>query len=169
MAVPKVLTSWDVSIDGIGFVGVADSFKPPKLEEKIEEVWGCGHSCAHRIPVGFEAMSCEISLLEITPLVYQLFGFRGSVGVIILTASLRSDEEKTTPLQMVLNGRFSKIELDSFEMGKIPKQMITMDVRRMAMTIDNQPAVIFDSENNILNLHDIGDRLADIRKNLIGA
>ncbi len=152
MALPKVVTSWDVSLDGIGFLGIAESVQLPKITEVYEEVWGAGHYAKQKVPVGIEPMECTIKLLEIVPHVYNLFGIAGDAAGLILKAGMRSDVNETIPLLAVLHGRIGSIEVDNFEGGKIPRQTIVMQVKRYALTIGKHPALVVDIENNVLNL-----------------
>ena len=165
MAVPKILTSWDVSVDGIGFLGICDKIKLPFPEEKEEEVWGCGTYASVKIPVGIQPMVCEMSFLEFNPLLYNLVGAKGNAAGVLLKGAMRNDEE-TIPLVALLHGRLPKIELDEFSMGSVPKQHVRMNVKRFALTIGSHPALLVDAENNILNTHNLGDVLEDLRSSI---
>lgn len=166
MAMPKIVTNWDVSIDGIGFLGIAESVQLPKVHEVYEEVWGSGMYAKQKIPVGIEPMEATIKFLEITPSIFNLFGLAGDAAGIILKAGMRSNLNETIPLLAVMHGRIGSIETDAFEGGKIPRQTITIHVKRYALTIGKHPALVVDVENNILNLMGISSLVDGVKKAL---
>ena len=166
MALPKIVTSWDISLDGIGYMGIAESVQLPKIHEVYEEVWGSGMYAKQKVPVGIEPMEATIKFLEITPFVYNLFGLSADAAGIILKAGLRSDTKETVPLLAVLHGRVGSIETDAFEGGKIPRQTITIQVKRYALSIGKHPAIVVDVENNVLNLMGMSTLTEGIKKAL---
>ncbi len=166
MALPKVVTSWDVSLDGVGFLGIAESVQLPKVNEVYEEVWGSGLYAKQKVAVGIEPMEATIKFLEISPFVFNLFGIAGDAAGIILKAGMRSNTSETIPLLAVLHGRVGAIETDAFEGGKIPRQTITIQVKRYALTIGKHPALVVDVENNVLNLMGISSLVDGVKKAL---
>jgi P2 family phage contractile tail tube protein len=168
MAVPKILTSWDVSINGETFLGRASSVQLPKITEITEDLWGSGMYGKQKVVVGMEPMQCTIKLYEFSPFVFNVFGLSGDNTIVFLKGAMRNNLKEVTPLTAILNGRFHEIELDTFEGGKVPQQTLVMDVRRYELNIGAHPALLVDLENNIVNLKGVTDLVGDIRKALGG-
>ena len=167
MAKPRVVTSWDLSVDGVGFLGKAESIQLPEIEEITEEVRGCGTNGPMDVPMGMKLGECTLKSLEITPLFYQLFGLSGNAAGLICKAAMRADMGQEIPLVAIMHGRFKKISTDAFEMGKIPRQEAILKPVRYSLTINNQPALVIDLENDVWNLAG-GNNLAAGIKNLLG-
>ena len=167
MAKPRVITSWDLSIDGVGFLGKAESIQLPEVEEITEELRGCGTNGPMKVPMGYKIGDCTLKSLEITPLFYQLFGISGNAAGLICKAAMRADMGKEIPLVAVLHGRFNKISTDAFEMGKVPRQEAVLTPVRYSLTINHQPALVIDLENDVWNLAG-SNNLAGSIKNILG-
>ena len=167
MATPKVVTSWDLSVDGVGFLGKAESIQLPEVEEITEEIRGAGSAGPRKIPMGVKLGDCTLKSLEITPLFYQLFGLSGDAAGLICKAAMRAEMGKEVPLVAILHGRFNKISMDAFEVGKIPRQESILTPVRYSLTIGNQPALVVDLENDKWNLAGANDLTSGI-KNLLG-
>ena len=167
MATAKVLTSWDLSVDGVGFLGKAESIQLPEVEEITEEIRGCGKSGPLKIPMGMKLGDCTLKSLEITPLFYQLFGLAGEAVGLICKAGMRAEMGQEVPLVAILHGRFNKVSTDAFEAGKVPRQEAILTPVRYSLTIGGQPALVIDLENDVWNLAGGNDLTSGI-KNLLG-
>ena len=62
MATPKVVTSWDLSVDGVGFLGKAESIQLPEVEEITEEIRGAGSAGPRKIPMGVKLGDCTLKV-----------------------------------------------------------------------------------------------------------
>ena len=167
MAVAKVVTDWDLSVDGVGFLGKAESIQLPEVEEITEEIRGCGKTGPVEVPMGMKLGDCTIKSLEISPMFYQAFGLAGDAVGLICKALMRAEMGREVPLKAIIHGRFKKISTDAFEPGKIPRQEAVLRPVRYSLIIDNQPALVVDTENDVWNLSGGNDLTTGI-KNLLG-
>ena len=150
--IPKIISSWTVSINGKGYLGLAETLDLPELKAITTDVHGAGMTIKNKVVTGYEPLTCKITFLEICPNVFATFGLGDVVGVICKAALGTSDAE---PLTAIMHGRFHELTTETFKMGEISKTNAVMDVKRYTLLRNNIPITVIDTENNILNFKGI--------------
>lgn len=162
MSLPKVITNWNVSIQGKSYLGLAESIELPNLKETTQEVHCGGMYGKRQIVTGVEPLSCKMVFVEVLdPVIFSSFGLGDVVGL-ICKASIGHGKD-AEPLTAILHGAFREITTEAFKMGEIPKTTVTMDVRRYSLLRNNIPITAIDLDNNIINLKGAGDILEQTR------
>lgn len=167
MSLPKVVSSWNVSINGVGFLGRVESLQLPQIKSIDAEISGCGYYAKQKVSIGIEPLTAKFVFHEINAEIFSTYGLGDVIGVIAkASCGVGKDAE---PLVAVFHGRFGELEIGEFKANEISgKVTATMNVVRYSLTRNNIPLVIADLENNVFNLTGLGDTLETTR-NLIGA
>ena len=148
--IPKLVSSWTISINGKGFLGKAESIDLPELKAITQDVQGAGMTIKNKVVVGYEPMTCKITFLEIDPELYTTFGLGDVVGI-ICKAALGNGKD-SEPLTAIMHGRFHELSTETFKMGEVSKTTAVMDVKRYTLLRNEVPMTVIDTENNIVNL-----------------
>ena len=152
MPTPKAITDWEVSINGEDFIGKASEFNFPKPSVVEQKEWLCGNMFESSFPMGYQMEEANLKLLEWTPSVYRLFGIGFPAQGIIVKAGATDNNGVTTPIVGTIQGRFTEIGTDPLKKNTLSHMDIKIHVVRFSFLINGQPAIVFDRENNVLNM-----------------
>lgn len=169
MKIPKIISSWSCSINGTSYLGRAESLQLPQLKSVEAEISGCGYYAKQKVSIGLEPLTAKFVFHDISESVFQTYGVGDAIGVIAKASCGVPGSKDCEPLVAVFHGRFSEIDIGELKANEVSgKVTATMNVVRYTLTKNNIPLVVADLENNIFNLHGLGDTLQNT-KNLIGA
>lgn len=123
----KVLKDLNLTVDGYGYAGNIEEFKPPKLALKTEEHRAGGMDAPVAIEMGMEGLECSFILTGHFTEVLTAWGVVQD-GKVQLTArgSLEDYAGNVTPVVVNLRGIITDIEDGSWKSGEKNNQTFTM-------------------------------------------
>jgi P2 family phage contractile tail tube protein len=118
---PAVLKGFNVFVDGIGYAGKCSKVTLPKLTRKTEDYQGGGLDAPIEMDMGLEKLTLDELLIdEINGSLLATFGAAkiDAVKIRIKGSVKAEDQTSETPVEIVLRGRWTEIEMGDFEKTK---------------------------------------------------
>ncbi|ATO31591.1 MULTISPECIES: phage major tail tube protein [Dickeya] len=166
MALPRTLKYLNLFNDGNNFMGVVESFTPPKLTRKLEKFRGGGMSGTVDIDMGLDdgALECEWQIGGWEPLIFKQLGTAKADGVQLrFTGSIqRDDTGEVQAVEIVLRGRHKEVDSGEAKQGEKTTTKISTVCTYYKLTINGDVLVEIDILNMIENIGG-EDRLAEHR------
>ncbi len=165
MAIPKKLVGFSVSVDGRGYLGLAD-IELPDLELNTEDHESGGLAVGVKVPVGGMApMDTKLTMYGYEPAALKLFGVvSGRQTQITARGSLKGDEGET-PVLVQMRGLFYQASLGGWKAKEGATMEGTINCRYYQLKIGGEVVIEIDAENMIRKIGGV-DQLAETRANI---
>lgn len=165
MALPNSLKNFNVFVDGVSYMGIADEIKLPKLARKMEAFRGGGMDGEIEIDMGQEKLELEIVCGGFVAEAYKSYGSSKANGVLVRFAGAyqRDDTEAVQAVEIVVRGRYSEIDPDSAKGGDKGKHTFKLSASYYKLIVDNKELIEIDLLAFIFKV-DGTDRLEAQRK-----
>lgn len=170
MALPRTLKLMNVFIDGVSYLGVAQTLTLPKLTRKLENYRGGGMNGSAPIDLGLddEALSAELSLGGFPDTaIWSLYAATGvsSVPLRFAGSYQRDDTAETVAVEVVLRGRQKEIDTGEAKQGEVSTSKLPLVCTYYKLTINGSETVEIDTVNLIEKVNGV-DMLEEHRKNI---
>jgi len=156
----QILKNFALFVNGQGYAGQIENFKPPTLTLTGEDVRVGGMDAPIFIPMGQDKLESEFHLLGYTPEVLALWGVAPSnVIQFVARGSVESMDGTVEAVNITMNGIVREMAPDQWEAGKKAGLKFTISLR--SYTYTQNGTVIHDID--ILNFKRIvngADQLA---------
>lgn len=133
---PKILKKFKLSVDGQGYLGIADEITLPKITVKTREVTS-GFQAPIELDIGqLEKLEGSITLLEYNDAVMKLLGGWG-VKTTTMTArgAIQAQGEAPVPVVVTLEGFFKEIDMGNWKDGEEAKLTMQYTVQKYKLKI----------------------------------
>lgn len=154
---PHKLKAFVLYIDGQGYAGECEECTLPKLARKMEEYRSGGMDAPVEIDVGMEKLSMELTLGEAVPALVGQFGAVAIDGIKIrLMGSTETDDTNNiVPVEVVVHGRFSEIDMGNWKAGDSSTAKYTCAVSYFKYVASNNDVVEIDIPRLILKVNGV--------------
>lgn len=128
MALPKIISSWNLFIDGRGYAGVAEKTKLPKLEKLTEEWHAAGMLGPIKLDFGMKGLELGFTLGEFNADVLALWGVRdvSGIGARFMGAAVAGDGTGTDAIEISVRGKWESLDFGDIEAKKMGKLDVVM-------------------------------------------
>lgn len=152
----------NLSVDGRGYAGEAESITPPKLTIKTEDDRSGGMDGTRKQDVGMEAMELSYTIKKADPDLMALFGLvEGSDTAITLRGGI--DRGGVTVSEVInVRGRLIEIDEGEWTAGKKVEQKHMWTVNYYKRTVDGKVIHEIDVDNAIRIINGV-DQLKALR------
>jgi hypothetical protein len=148
MAIPKIVRSFSLFVDGRGYAGRVEECALPKLSVKTEEWRGGGMDAPAEIDVGMEKLECELTIAEHDPDLYRRFGLiDGNAVQATLRGALQADTGDAQPMVVTLRGMIRELDGGSFKAGEKGSLKLSLALRYYKLAIGGQDLIEIDVDN----------------------
>lgn len=163
----KILKNMNLFVDGFGFAGNVEEFKPPKLALKTDDYRAGGMDAPVSIEMGMEGLECSFVLKGHFPEVLRKWGVIEE-NKVQLTArgSLESYSGTVIPVKINLRGTITEVEDGAWKPGENNTQTFTMKLDYYKRVQDGWVLHEIDIPN-MIRIIDGVDQLAK-RRNALG-
>ena len=172
MALRKALYGLDVYVDGIDYVGVAESFTPPEVTLEVTESNMPGHAGPIDIPTGrLEGLEATFVMADSFPALEVLVGNFASPDTTVLFVGVTTDGTENRAVEYELSGLWKKQVMGEVSGGggggggDGGKCTYTISPRILTHSIDGAEVRHIDLEGAIHRINGT-DVLADLRSAL---
>lgn len=140
---PKILKKFKVSVDGKGYLGLADEITLPKLTVKTREVTS-GFQAPIELDVGqLEKLEGTISMLEFNAELMKLFGgWAGDTVNLTARGAIQAQGQEPQPVTVTLEGFFKEVDMGNWKDGEESKMTLLYTAQKYKLEINKE--VIFD-------------------------
>ena len=131
----QILKNFALFVDGKGYAGQVENFKPPKLEILEEDFRAGGMDAPIGVEMGMAKLETEFNLLGYVPDVLALWGV-GPNNVIqfVGRGAVENLDGTVEPVNITVNGMIRIIEPDQWEGGKKSGLKLTLSLRSYTYT-----------------------------------
>ena len=145
----QILKNFAGFIDGKGYAGQIENFKPPTLNLTGEDVRVGGMDTSIFLEMGQEKMESEFHLLGYKSDILKLWGVgSGNVVQFVFRGALVNLDASVEPVNITMNGTVREMAPDQWEAGKKAGLKFTIALR--SYTLTQNGAVIHDID--VLNM-----------------
>lgn len=146
---PKILKKFKVSVDGKGYLGLADEIKLPKITVKTREVTS-GFQAPIELDVGqLERLEGSMTLLEFNADLLKLFGGWGD-NTVTMTArgAIQAQGEEPQPVTVTLEGFFKEVDMGNWKDGEATKLTLQYTAQKYKLEINKEVIYEIDLYND---------------------
>ncbi|WP_321392855.1 phage major tail tube protein [Emcibacter sp.] len=148
MSLPRVITAFQLFVDGRGMLGKTEKVTLPNLEIETEEYRGGGMDLPIELDQGMKAMEMSFMHAEFDPDLAKLFGLRnGNTIPFTVRAASEDDEGNVIPVVIQGRGKLKGLDLGDLEPGKKGAVDFSVALRYFKLTIDGSNVIEIDAEN----------------------
>jgi uncharacterized protein len=165
-AVPKVIKHFNVTVDGVGYCGLATSVTLPELTILTEEHRAGGMDAPIALDMGMELMTLSFELAEQEPNILAKFGLYNQNAVRLIFRGAQRNDTQEQAYVVTAQGMVTSINLGDISPGEKNTITVNMALRYFKLTIDNRVIYDIDVDNMIRIIYGV-DQLEGQRK-LIG-
>lgn len=142
---PKILKKFRVTVDGVGYLGIADQVTLPKLTVKTKEV-SAGFLAPIDLDIGeMEKLEGSISLLEYNPGLMKLFGgWRKEPIGITLRGAVQAPGKITEEVLVRFQGFFKEVDMGQWKDGEESKMILQYTAHKYQLKINKEEIYFFD-------------------------
>ena len=171
MALIKTLHGLSVYVDGIDYVGVAESFTPPDIVLEVEESNQPGHGGVIDIPTGrLEKLEAVFTMGDSYPALEALVGAGNAVETQVLFVKVSSSGAEHRTVEYQLTGLWTRQAMGQVSggggagAGGGGRCEYTVSVRTITHRIDGREVRHIDLEQNIhrINGTDVNAQLTSL-------
>lgn len=165
MAQPRHLKNFGLTVDGIGYLGVAEKIKLPDLKRKMEAYRGAGMNGSVKADLGQEEMTAEHEYVGVVSDLLQSWGTPKIDGVMLRFngAVQQEDTGAVTAIEIIMRGRHEDIAMPEAEGGKKSMTKIKTALTYYKYTENGKTLIEIDVPNMIEIVNGV-DRLAEQRR-----
>ncbi len=163
--IPRVLKNFILSVDGVGFAGVADEVILPKLTLKTEEHLAGGLDTPVDIELGTEKLTLEFTLSEFNEQALSLWGLgENKLKAMTLRGSLENDSDARA-LLIQMRGLVTEIDPGTVKAQEKTQCKFTVGLRYYRFSINDADLIEIDVDNFVRKIKG-EDQLATRRQHL---
>lgn len=146
---PQILKKFKVSVQDVGYLGLADEITLPKLTVKTREV-SAGLAAPLELDVGqLEKLEGSMVLLEYNAELLKLFGGWDSETITITArGAIQAQGKAPQPVMVRLTGFFKEMDMGNWKDGEESKLTLAYTVQKYQLKINNQEIYNIDLYNN---------------------
>ena len=167
MALPRKLKYLNIFNDGNNWMGIAESFTPPKLTRKFEKYRGGGMNGAVDIDLGMDdgALDVEWTIGGTEALLFKQLGVTTVDGVMLrFSGSYQNDDTgDVQPVEIVIRGRYKELDSGEYKQGESSATKVSTSVSYFKLTLGGEVLAEIDLVNMIEIIGGV-DRLAEHRQ-----
>ena len=167
MALPRKLKYLNIFNDGNNWMGIAESFTPPKLTRKLEKYRGGGMNGSVDIDLGLDdgALEVEWTIGGTEALLFKQLGVATADGVMLrFSGSYQSDDTgEVQAVEIVIRGRHKELDSGEYKQGDSSSTKVSTVATYYKLTLGGEMLVEIDVVNMIENIGGV-DRLAEHRQ-----
>ncbi|MDE0203341.1 MAG: phage major tail tube protein [Rhodospirillaceae bacterium] len=156
MALMKTLHGLSVYVDGIDYVGVAESFTPPDIVLEVEESNMPGHGGTIDIPTGrLEKLEAVFTVADAFPALETLVGRPSAVDTQVHFVKVSTDGAASRTVEYQLTGLWTQQSVGEVSGrgggggGAAGRCQYTVSIRTLTHRIDGREQRHIDLEQNI--------------------
>ena len=151
MALPKALHGLSVYVDGIDYLGVAESFTPPDIVLETEESNQPGHGGVIQIPTGrLEELEATFTMGDSFPALEALVGRPSAADTQVLFVRVTTDGVNTRTVEYEISGLWTRQAIGEVAGGGGGGRCeYTISVRVLTHRIDGAEKRHIDIEGNV--------------------
>ncbi|MEQ5834215.1 phage major tail tube protein [Marinobacter sp. NFXS9] len=167
MALPKKLKDFNLFGNGDNWQGMIASLTLPPLARQMEEFRGGGMAAPVDIDHGMQKLQFQWTPAGLIPELFDNFGTSQMDADMLRFAGSyeRDDTGQTVPVEIVVRGRHSEINMGDAEAGSDNTQSVTTTLSYYKLTIDGEDVVEIDVPGMVEKIGGV-DRLKERRSNL---
>lgn len=146
---PKILKKFKVSVDGKGYLGVADEISLPKITVKTREVTS-GYQAPIELDVGqLEKLEGSMTLLEYnSELMGLLGGWGGETVTLTARGAIQAQGHAPEPVTVTLEGFFKEVDMGSWKDGEEAKMTLQYTAQKYKLEINKVVVYEIDLYND---------------------
>jgi P2 family phage contractile tail tube protein len=160
--IPKVIKNFNVTVDGVGYAGRAESVKLPELKIKTEEHRTGGMDIPVDLDMGMEKLELQFTLSEHAASVFRQFGIFSGNGVALQFRAAKSDDFTVEPYVINCSGMYTVQNPGTIKVGDKTPFEATLNLRVYQLLLNGTELVYIDAENMIRRINGV-DVLAQQR------
>ncbi len=147
--IPKILKNFNLTVNGLAYVGRVEELVLPKLSIKMEDYHMGGLDTPLQIDMGMEKLECDMTLSEYDTEVIKLFvPHRDSATAVPLTLRGAFDNENgVTPVVIALLGAWKSLDFGSWKAGEKAPLKISVALVYYRLDIGGDTLVEIDINN----------------------
>lgn len=140
---PKILKKFKVSVDGRGYLGLADEIQLPKITIKTREVTS-GFQAPIELDVGqLEKLEGSLTMLEYNAELMKLLGgWAGKPIVLTARGAIQAQGQEPQPVTVTLEGFFKEVDMGNWKDGE--QANLTLQYSAQKYKLDINKSVIYD-------------------------
>ncbi len=160
---PKILKKFKLSVDGNGYLGIADEITLPKITVKTREVTS-GFQAPIELDVGqLEKLEGTITMLEYNAELMKLLGGWGDKAVTMTArGAIQAQGEAPVPVIVTLEGFFKEIDMGNWKDGEEAKLTMQYAVQKYKLKIGQDDIYEIDLYNDTRKINGV-DQMAALR------
>jgi P2 family phage contractile tail tube protein len=165
MAQPRHLKNFGLTVDGIGFLGVAEKIKLPDLKRKMEAYRAAGMNGSVKADLGQEEMTAEHEYVGVVSELFKTWATSKIDGVMLRFngAVQTEDTGAVTAVEIIMRGRHEEITMPEAEGGKKGMTKIKTALTYYKYIENGQTLIEIDLLNMVEVINGV-DRLAEQRR-----
>lgn len=146
---PKILKKFKVSVDGKGYLGLADEIQLPKITVKTREVTS-GFQAPIELDVGqLERLEGSMTMLEFNADLLKLFGGWGGKAITMTArGAIQAQGEEPQPVTVTLEGFFKEVDMGSWKDGEESKLTLQYTAQKYKLEINKEVIYEIDLYND---------------------
>ena len=164
MGLPSKIKNFALFNDGVNYMGEVPEVTLPKLTRKTEDYRGGGMNGSIKLDMGMEGLEFQWTAAGFLAAVFKQFGTLKHDGVLLRFAGAlqADDQDKAVPLEIVMRGRHTEIDMGNTKAGEPTEIKITSALSYYKLTLDGVVLIEIDFVNmiEIINCEDL---LASVR------
>lgn len=146
---PKILKKFNLSVDGVGFLGLAEEITLPKLtvKTKLAEV---GFQAPIELDIGqLEPLQGSVTLSEYNPNILKQFGgLRSQTITMVMRGAIQANMQDPKAVKVTIDGYFKQVDFGSWKDGETSKMVLQYTATKYQLEIDKEKIYHIDMANN---------------------
>jgi hypothetical protein len=147
----KILRNFNLTVDGVSMQGVVESFTPPKVSVKAEEVRLGGQDAPHDLDMGMEKLDVMFTLVGYNEDTIKLVGLRlASYKSLVFRGALQDENGDTvTQLKYTCYGKGFEVDPGEHKVGETNRLTFRFNLLRFREEHDSRIVHEIDLPNMI--------------------
>ncbi len=159
----KVLSLFNLFVDGRGYAGKIEEFEPPKLTIKTEEVRPGGYDAPVEVDLGMEKLEASFTLLDWDREVLNYYGVGHNNPVACtVRAGIGNGDGTVIPYVYQLQGMWKELEHPKLKGGDKLSMKVQVALKYYKLEVDGVVVHEIDVENAVRIINGV-DYLAEAR------
>jgi len=147
MATPKVIKNFNLTVQGVGFVGLVTNVTLPSLTIVTDEHRAGGMDAPIMLDMGMEGLEMSFEIAEQNPDIIRQFGLNAQNGVQLIFRAAMQNDTVTTPYVIVARGMITNLELGDVTVGEKNSMTVTLSLRYLKIMENNIQLIMIDVDN----------------------
>ena len=166
--IPKIITNFNLFIDGVGMAGLVEEFNMPKITRKVEEYRNGGMFAPADLDLGMEKLESDFSVTGYNKDIIKKYAVNAVDGVLVRLLAAESPDAASTStdaVEVVMRGRWKELDFGAIKGGDKNTTKVTFPQTYFKYVVNGEVILEIDTINMIFKI-DGKDILADTRKAL---